>query len=230
MQLTCRYCAARFGTTRNRKFCYDCLPSYGDMDKVEYMRRYNALYALAGDHPQWKSVTPEWLEPCSHPHHAPLTAYRFGCRCARCRKANGTYQKQWKKEQKARPYGPPSPVHCERCDVVMFGTRKFCEKCYPRAQRLRMFNLTFADYDALLASQGGVCASCGTPPKDGPYGALAVDHDHACCDYDGSCGHCVRGLLCARCNTLAAVLEDHRLPQVRVYIERTRQARLFVAS
>jgi hypothetical protein len=46
-----------------------------------------------------------------------------------------------------------------------------------------------ADYEALLAAQGGVCALCGKPPKTR---RLSVDHDHK----TGT----VRGLLCFRCN------------------------------
>jgi len=34
-----------------------------------------------------------------------------------------------------------------------------------------------------------------------------VDHNHACCPADASCGHCVRGILCRRCNHVIGVLE-----------------------
>jgi len=51
--------------------------------------------------------------------------------------------------------------------------------------------LTLEEYDQLLASQNGVCAICGTPPKLGGR-RLDVDHDHKTKK--------VRGALCNRCN------------------------------
>jgi len=73
---------------------------------------------------------------------------------------------------------------------------------------LRNFNMTLAEYDELLASQNGRCAICRrTPIETGisEGGAVAksfaVDHDHACCPGNSSCGSCVRGLLCGLCNT-----------------------------
>jgi len=67
-----------------------------------------------------------------------------------------------------------------------------------RVTRLRYtYNITVADYETLLASQGGVCAICGTKPRNK---RLAVDHDHHCCPGGRSCGKCIRGLLCVTCN------------------------------
>lgn len=75
-----------------------------------------------------------------------------------------------------------------------------------RADRLRRyFNLSIEQYDAMLAEQGGVCAICKQPETRlhrgrGRLVALSVDHDHRCCPGKTSCGRCVRGLLCDRCN------------------------------
>lgn len=54
-------------------------------------------------------------------------------------------------------------------------------------------------------AQGGVCAICKQPPAEGK--ALVWDHDHACCPGHSSCGLCIRGLLCSRCNTIAGFVE-----------------------
>jgi hypothetical protein len=64
----------------------------------------------------------------------------------------------------------------------------------------RRHRLSDADFQALLDSQGGVCAVCSRPPSAG--NRLVVDHDHDCCPGPWSCGRCVRGLLCAPCNQL----------------------------
>jgi hypothetical protein len=58
-----------------------------------------------------------------------------------------------------------------------------------RKPRRAELGLSLAEYDALLAAQGGGCAICGNPPKTR---RLDVDHDHK----SGK----VRGLLCHRCN------------------------------
>lgn len=52
------------------------------------------------------------------------------------------------------------------------------------------FGISQADYERMLEEQGGGCALCGRPPREGA--ALHVDHDHV----TGA----VRGLLCFRCN------------------------------
>jgi hypothetical protein len=71
-----------------------------------------------------------------------------------------------------------------------------------RARRLwRLYRLTLARYDEILAGQGGGCGICGTLTASYDGKAFAVDHDHRCCPARRlSCGYCVRGLLCGGCN------------------------------
>jgi hypothetical protein len=64
----------------------------------------------------------------------------------------------------------------------------------------RTYNITGEQYESMLAEQNGQCAICGTS-EPGQTKYFEVDHDHACCDKKGSCGACVRGLLCTNCNT-----------------------------
>lgn len=53
---------------------------------------------------------------------------------------------------------------------------------------------------------------------------LTVDHDHACCPGDRSCGRCVRGFLCVYCNSAAGMLGDDavRAQMLADYLQRTR--------
>jgi hypothetical protein len=75
-----------------------------------------------------------------------------------------------------------------------------------RANRLQQeLGITQEDYDALLNAQGGTCAICHVPENKGH---LAVDHDHSCCSGRHSCGKCIRGLLCSKCNKGIGLLND----------------------
>ena len=62
----------------------------------------------------------------------------------------------------------------------------------------KTWGLTIEEYEAMLASQGGVCAICGRPPREDI--ALHVDHDHE----TGA----IRGLTCFRCNNALGDLND----------------------
>lgn len=70
-------------------------------------------------------------------------------------------------------------------------------------QKKWKYGLSREEFDALLESQGGGCAVCGTLEPGGK--GWQIDHDHACCDLppNGSgrtCGQCTRGILCPNCN------------------------------
>lgn len=72
---------------------------------------------------------------------------------------------------------------------------------------LRLYGLSVEDYTDLLAKQGGACATCDRT-EPGGNGRWHIDHDHQCCPYGGSCGDCVRGLLCAGCNRALGFVRD----------------------
>ena len=80
---------------------------------------------------------------------------------------------------------------------------------YDRARWLRRYGLSLADYDAMLARQGGVCGIC----KRQSGIRLCVDHCHAT-------GR-VRGLLCRTCNSgLGFYQDDPRLTRAATaYLE-----------
>jgi hypothetical protein len=66
------------------------------------------------------------------------------------------------------------------------------------------YNLTKKQFLDLVNQQQGCCAICKNPTQD-----WCVDHDHACCPGDKSCGRCIRGLLCVHCNTGLGYFKDN---------------------
>lgn len=118
------------------------------------------------------------------------------------------------------------PRRCPMCGEIKpgsdysSGTFSYCKPCaasrerdrrqqgltteyrawYSRMDTLRRYGLTFAQFDDMVAAQKNKCAICGTD-KPGGSGKWHVDHDHTCCSTrKASCGKCLRGLLCSRCN------------------------------
>ena len=84
----------------------------------------------------------------------------------------------------------------------------------------RQFDISLAHFDDLLASQGHTCAICGTS-EPGGKGYWHLDHDHRCCPSNPSCGECVRGILCMRCNVSLGGFEDdpQRLRAAIAYLQ-----------
>ena len=97
------------------------------------------------------------------------------------------------------------------------GRRSVCSDCESESRRVdylnnrrdytlqKTYGISLLECEALLATQGGVCAnlSCSKPlsysaghKTDRPY----VDHDHDTGE--------IRGLLCQRCNTAIGMLDD----------------------
>jgi len=71
----------------------------------------------------------------------------------------------------------------------------------------RRYNLSKDAYGIMLAAQGGRCI-CGQVFGSERSTLACVDHDHTCCPTPGkSCGKCVRGLLCQRCNMVLGLFE-----------------------
>jgi hypothetical protein len=131
---------------------------------------------------------------------------------------------------------PRTEKRCPRCDTVKpvddfyrnrsasDGRQGYCKPCwtekaktsnfratgryYHRGHHLRkMYGITVAEYDAMLAESGGKCWVCGeaetaTHPKTGTLFSLAVDHDHDTGE--------VRGLLCFVCNKTIRSTGDDR--------------------
>ncbi|TXI59966.1 endonuclease VII domain-containing protein [Mycolicibacter arupensis] len=85
---------------------------------------------------------------------------------------------------------------------------------------MHKYGITGADYDVMVAAQGGVCAICKQPPPADNRlpgnRVLHVDHCHA----TGQ----VRGLLCHSCNKSLGQIGDANLAAAAAYIERAMEA------
>lgn len=79
------------------------------------------------------------------------------------------------------------------------------------------YGITVADYQQLLAAQGGVCACCGAGSA---YGGRRLYVDH--CHVTGE----IRGLICHRCNAGIGMLGDDPAGVVRAltYLDRSSTA------
>jgi hypothetical protein len=82
------------------------------------------------------------------------------------------------------------------------GVDNMCRRC----RACLRYNMTAKDYQLLFEQQEGCCKICKEPPVAKP---LYVDHDHACCPGDTSCGKCVRGLICFGCNSGLGMFKDN---------------------
>lgn len=107
-----------------------------------------------------------------------------------------------------KPRLPKGLVRCVHCDTEYrprSARQKWCRTCVPDQQaraRMRRYGLSQPQYDAMVIAQHGGCRLCGEAVT------LYVDHDHACCPGEQTCGQCIRGLLCSKCNVKLAVLEQ----------------------
>lgn len=117
---------------------------------------------------------------------------------------------------------------CASCMIAIAAENRRVDPRLARSHALkRRYKLTLEEYEQMLAEQGGVCAICGTDDPCGPPNApfFAVDHDHACCSSGSkkTCGRCVRGLLCFRCNCGIGSLDDDVavLRSAIAYLERS---------
>lgn len=84
-----------------------------------------------------------------------------------------------------------------------------------RAQHLRrVYGMTLAEHDSILAAQGNKCATCPATEAGGRGNTWHVDHDH-------ETGR-VRGILCRGCNTALGLIKDSAatLRALADYVER----------
>lgn len=90
-------------------------------------------------------------------------------------------------------------------------------------RKVRVYNITAEEIVAMLAAGCGICGAMTNPSGK----SLHIDHDHACCPGPGSCGQCVRGVLCYIDNVHFERFLDS--PRVIAYLNRTPAGRRTLA-
>ncbi|MFE6636055.1 endonuclease domain-containing protein [Streptomyces tendae] len=114
-------------------------------------------------------------------------------------------------------------LHCRQCKPLSEFSklnasgvpRPYCKPCNAERVRLRHYNVTREFVEQLLLIQEGKCAICGAPAP--AEVTMHIDHDHACCPVGRSCGACVRGLLCNRCNYHGLGWYEALPPELRTF-------------
>lgn len=105
---------------------------------------------------------------------------------------------------------------CSKCGVYQRrNDHSWCQPCLNelatvhnnkgRTQRFRRYKLTEDDIYYMWMFQGGRCLVCSERLNINKSKSFHVDHDNDCCSKEktrnsGTCGECVRGLLCGSCN------------------------------
>jgi hypothetical protein len=90
----------------------------------------------------------------------------------------------------------------------LFGSRRqlICREAWNERGQSSRYGVDGGWYQRKLIEQDGHCALCpvrvnGGVGHSGKEGRFCIDHNHNCCPGRiGSCGKCVRGLLCHDCN------------------------------
>lgn len=92
---------------------------------------------------------------------------------------------------------------------------------------LRMKQVYSLDKDSFLKmfkKQNESCAICDEQFDLMERKSFSVDHDHSCCPGKKSCGKCVRGLLCVKCNFVLGYVNDdtNKLKNMIKYLQETK--------
>ena len=111
-------------------------------------------------------------------------------------------------------------IECSSCyyekDLSQFASKndKRCKDCKNSQQKAyyrnnkeqvklrsikRKYKLSKDDYYKLLENG---CEVCGASDP------LVVDHNHNCCPSNVTCGNCIRGALCKRCNIAEGLFKN----------------------
>lgn len=98
-------------------------------------------------------------------------------------------------------------TRCVRCkqDSMWVSLSKFGAPMTLRERCVHgKYRLSPTEHQAMLAAQSGKCGICSEKVDI----HSPVDHNHKCCSGARTCGRCLRGILCKRCNRALGLFRD----------------------
>lgn len=109
-------------------------------------------------------------------------------------------------------FGQKQCQYCERwLDLNCFTKQnhapdKLAYKC-KLCRNLERHNISYDRFIKIISYQDWSCAVCKTKLNEN-INELCIDHDHSCCTKADSCGKCIRGILCRKCNMAEGLLKS----------------------
>ena len=174
-----------------------CTKCKEDKDKSNFMKR---------------AASKDGLQPicndCSRKHKAKPTKICISCMK---KKILDSFPEDSKECHLCIKNGPPHKITekyedsrgmCNQCGPVKIRAGRCWNRSRHHENNSRnkyMYGLEHGTYDILIESQEGLCAICKRHQSDLDKN-LCIDHDHSCCSGEKSCGKCIRGLICQKCN------------------------------
>jgi hypothetical protein len=122
-----------------------------------------------------------------------------------CRMHYARFRRHGTTEAKNKPIGDDN--------IYYFAGKPYSKREYVLKYN---YNMEISEYETRAADG---CEICG----DKPERSLHVDHDHKCCNAPKSCGNCVRGIICNRCNKAVDKYETNKMRADYPYIERIKE-------
>lgn len=127
-----------------------------------------------------------------------------------CRECRGKYTRDWYRRNHAKARARTNTWRETHREHVNANSRRWARlnsEKYNDVKRQSRYGITPVVYRSILERQEFRCAICRRHRADTEK-AFHVDHDHGCCAGERSCGGCVRGLLCNRCNRALGWFSD----------------------
>ncbi len=202
MTRTCEICPTVFEVSRNtpkRRFCHKNCREKAKRQRATPLDKARAARAAA----KYKSSAKGrlWLE--SYRKRDDVVAKQKSASLRWRNSPEGiSYRRQMEQTPEVQAYRKEyrRSKNGKQLQTAAQSRYRMKEGLFMANERARVYGLTVEQLKAILD------AGCYAPGCNWS-GRLHIDHDHRCCNYQGSCGKCVRGALCPPHNLYLGHLE-----------------------